>query len=285
MSSLPDQSIGELTMPVPTVIGSLSTIAASNSPSGSESPATTDDYFRAYAAFIASLRDTKEATLTAGTIDQYLRGDKTFQDLPTAIRAGALTGLSTASTADVVAADTVLAGIGKLQAKSALAVVRDTVTGAARLPAGTTAQRPVGVTGDLRYNTTTAKWEGFNGTIWESVDAVPVFSKEWISAELTITPAGALTVAHTLGVVPKSLEGFLICQIAQGGYIAGDILPAITTHDGETGSWGPGIVLTSTDIKIRYGANGGGFLITVFNTGALLNITAANWRYQLRAFA
>lgn len=43
-------------MPVPSDITALSAIAASNSPAGSESPATADDYFRAHAAFIAQLR-------------------------------------------------------------------------------------------------------------------------------------------------------------------------------------------------------------------------------------
>jgi hypothetical protein len=42
-------------MPVPTLITDLSTTIASNSPSGSESPASLDDYQRAHAAFIAQL--------------------------------------------------------------------------------------------------------------------------------------------------------------------------------------------------------------------------------------
>lgn len=43
-------------MPVPSAITDLSTNPASNSPAGSESPATTDDYLRSHAAFIAQLR-------------------------------------------------------------------------------------------------------------------------------------------------------------------------------------------------------------------------------------
>ncbi|WP_298187841.1 hypothetical protein [uncultured Pseudomonas sp.] len=58
----------------------------------------------------------KEGAIAAGTTAQYWRGDKTWQDLPTAVRAALLTGLSTASSADVAATDTVLAAIGKLQA-------------------------------------------------------------------------------------------------------------------------------------------------------------------------
>lgn len=46
-------------MPVPSAITDLSQTAGSNSPPGSESPTTTDDYLRAHASFIALLRDGK----------------------------------------------------------------------------------------------------------------------------------------------------------------------------------------------------------------------------------
>ena len=68
-------------MPLPSSINDLSTTAASNSPAGSESSGTADDYLRTYAAYIASLRDvvlsgtasvstlniTYTGTLTGGT--------------------------------------------------------------------------------------------------------------------------------------------------------------------------------------------------------------------------
>jgi len=46
-------------MPVPSSIGDLSTTPGSNSPAGSESPTTFDDYMRTIFAFIAQLRDGK----------------------------------------------------------------------------------------------------------------------------------------------------------------------------------------------------------------------------------
>lgn len=61
-------------MPVPSSITDLSTTAGSNSPSGSESPITADDYLRTISAFVATLRDGKgqsaEATVaSASTAD------------------------------------------------------------------------------------------------------------------------------------------------------------------------------------------------------------------------
>lgn len=56
-------------MPVPASINDLSTTAGSNSPPGSESPATLDDYLRAHASFIAQLRDGK---LAASAVSAYI---------------------------------------------------------------------------------------------------------------------------------------------------------------------------------------------------------------------
>ena len=61
--------------------------------------------------------DGKEPTIAAGTATQYWRGDKTWRDFFTDVRAATLTGLSTATNAVVGATDTVLAAIGKLQAQ------------------------------------------------------------------------------------------------------------------------------------------------------------------------
>jgi len=47
-------------------------------------------------------------------------------------------------------------------------------TDAILLPVGTTGQRPTGATGYLRFNTTTAAFEGYNGSSWTSVGGANV---------------------------------------------------------------------------------------------------------------
>lgn len=58
---------------------------------------------------------TREPTIAAGAASQYWRGDKSWQDFFTSVRAATLTGLSTATNAVITAADTVLSAMGKLQ--------------------------------------------------------------------------------------------------------------------------------------------------------------------------
>ena len=49
-------------------------------------------------------------------------------------------------------------------------------TGAIIPPKGTTGQRPTAVAGQLRFNTTLALMEYYNGTVWKSIDSPPVVS-------------------------------------------------------------------------------------------------------------
>lgn len=63
---------------------------------------------------------TKEPVIAApgsAPTEKYWRGDKTWRDFFTDVRAATLTGLSTATNAVVAATDTVLEAIGKLQAQ------------------------------------------------------------------------------------------------------------------------------------------------------------------------
>lgn len=67
-------------------------------------------------ALLAALSG-KEPTISAGTTAKYWRGDKTWRDFATDVRAAPLTGLSTSTNAAIVATDTVLVAQGKLQAQ------------------------------------------------------------------------------------------------------------------------------------------------------------------------
>lgn len=49
-------------------------------------------------------------------------------------------------------------------------------TGAMQLPAGTTGERPTAVAGMIRYNSTTALSEYYDGSQWKAIDAPPVVS-------------------------------------------------------------------------------------------------------------
>jgi hypothetical protein len=48
-------------------------------------------------------------------------------------------------------------------------IAHSSVTGYWQLPRGTTAERPTGASGMIRFNTTLSKYEGFSGSAWSSI--------------------------------------------------------------------------------------------------------------------
>jgi hypothetical protein len=102
-------------MPVPSSINDLSTTPGSNSPPGTESPSTADDYFRAHAAFIASLRDGKaaDADVVKLTGNQTIGGTKTFSSTITGTTSTqvSLTGNQTVAGVKTFSSAPVVAGL------------------------------------------------------------------------------------------------------------------------------------------------------------------------------
>ncbi|MNM46284.1 hypothetical protein D3C81_572210 [compost metagenome] len=80
-----------------------------------------------------------EPVIAAGTTAQFWRGDKTWTDFASTVRAAVLTGLTTATNAAITATDSILVALGKLQAQmdNKLSLAGGILTGALHLrPAG-----------------------------------------------------------------------------------------------------------------------------------------------------
>lgn len=120
-----------------------------------------------------------------------------------AAQASADTGIANAATAQTQAnlgvskADTAQAEVDALEgvvaANAAIAVTKDNGAGAAHIPSGTTAQRPVTPQeGDFRFSSQLNRWEGYtNAGGWGQVggDSLPIFFTTWWPNRAAI-PAG-----------------------------------------------------------------------------------------------
>ncbi len=102
----------------------------------------------------------------------------------------------------------------KLDIKSANGV------GAVILPAGTTAQRPSGTSGSIRYNTSTGQFEGYTSTDWGSIgggatgggnDTVFFLNANTVTANYTIT-----TGFNALSAGPITINANVTVNIANG---------------------------------------------------------------------
>lgn len=116
-----------------------------------------------------------------------------------------------------------------------------------------------------------------NGTALVSSDPTT-----FVSSAQTITGAGSLTLAHSLGSQPNKFWLILSCQTGELGYSAGDEVFISPDNVDEGGSnYGCSVVPDATNLNIRYGTNGGGgncFRIRRKDTGATGNIVNGNWK-------
>ena len=93
-------------------------------------------------------------------------------------------------------------------------------TDAILVPVGTTAERPTGATGYVRYNTTLSSFEGYNGTAWGSIgggaagggsDQIFYLNDQAVTADYTVA---ATRNAGTFG--PISINSGVTVTISSG---------------------------------------------------------------------
>ncbi len=108
------------------------------------------------------------------------------------------------------------------------------------------------------------------------------FTEEFISADQTITSAGALTLAHSLSAAPKLIQVWLKCTTSEHNYSVNDeLIPAY--HTGAAGK-GTSVVPDATNLNVRYGDNVNVFGVINKTTGVLQNATNGSWRAIFKAW-
>lgn len=119
-------------------------------------------------------------------------------------------------------------------------------------------------------------------TITMPANLTPVFTKAFESAEQAVpTVAGAVSVAHGLGAVPKMFGVSLRCKTTEAGYAVGDEVDLEMTYASSSTRGGVAFA-NSTNVGVSVV---GSTMILNKTTGAGAYITEANWRPVLRAYA
>jgi hypothetical protein len=164
-------------------------------------------------------------------------------------------------------------------------------TGAVLLSKGTTGQRPTGVSGQIRFNTTTTSFEGYNGTAWASVggggatgtsgndifyeNSKTVTMGYSITAGKNAMATGPITIAAnfsgtgaisgtTLTITGSTGSGVLVVGsiISGTGVTAGTAITAFGTGTGTTGTYTVSVsqtvsstaITTSTAVTVPSGS-------------------------------
>lgn len=119
----------------------------------------------------------------------------------------------------------------------------------------------------------------------QAIDALSVFTSEYVSANQTITSGGLLTLAHGLGAQPKIVFLELICTTADGGFAVDDVLMigvnSATAGDNRHTS----VYMDATNVYVRYSSTANVFTSGNKNTGTASLLVNGSWRLRVRAFA
>lgn len=159
----------------------------------------------ANAAFIQANTDVTNVSVSAGTY-----GNTSVYPTLTIAANGRITAVGTQSATIANGSITAV----QLDIKSANGV------GAVILPAGTTAERPSGTSGSIRFNTTTGQFEGYTGSAWGSIgggatgggnDTVFFLNANTVTANYTIA-----TGYNALSAGPITINSGVTVNISNG---------------------------------------------------------------------
>jgi hypothetical protein len=115
-----------------------------------------------------------------------------------------------------------------------------------------------------------------------------LLTEDFTSSEQTITAAGSLTIAHSLSSTPELVQLHIINKTAELNYSIGDVLlinPAGNAIGAVSQDYGNSVVLDSTNINVRFGADTAVYEVLNKTTGVSATITPANWKLVIKAWA
>lgn len=115
--------------------------------------------------------------------------------------------------------------------------------------------------------------------------ASPVFSAQYVSSNQTITSGGLLTLAHSLGAVPKSFTFELECATAEAGFSVGEDIVISINSTAVGDNRFTAVYMDATNVYVRYSNAAQVFTYANKATGAALQLTNTSWRLRVRAFA
>ena len=109
-------------------------------------------------------------------------------------------------------------------------------------------------------------------------------ARRYVSSAQTITSGGFLVLSHGLGAEPAFVQFVLECTTAENSYSVGD---RIFVNVGENSTSGSNrhnsVKVDATNITIRFSNDPQVFAVGRAGTGAMVELTNANWRLYVKA--
>ncbi|WP_236203934.1 hypothetical protein [Pseudomonas protegens] len=259
-----------------------------------------------------------------GSTDQVPEGSANVYFTQARVRATLLTGLGALVNTAILASDSLLQALAKLQGqlnaklgKSETAADSDKLggqpaafyvapmTGATAStdgakglvpapPAGATV-RVLSSLGTWIAQATGGIWGAIGGNLADQADlkawldakanvADLVLSKVYVSPEQIITAGGSLTLNHGLGKQPVLWMRTLICKVADAEYSVDDVIDVYGAVD-YAYNYGMMVTANASNIQCQFGNATGAFFVLRKSSRTTVAITPGSWRLVMRVWA
>lgn len=104
----------------------------------------------------------------------------------------------------------------------------------------------------------------------------------YTSADTAISASATTAFTHGLGVIPKIVRVYLVCQTNEAGYIAGDVIEAGGFDGGTSNANGYTVQLDATNVSLIVASSP--LLVIGKATHARVSLTLANWKWRVIAY-
>lgn len=112
----------------------------------------------------------------------------------------------------------------------------------------------------------------------------PIFTASFVSTDQTITSAALLTLAHGLGAAPALIALQLVCQSADAGWSAGDIVHVGTNNTTGGATTFNSVYSTATNVLVRFSDSASCFNLANKATGGSAALDNTKWKLRVRAW-
>ena len=112
------------------------------------------------------------------------------------------------------------------------------------------------------------------------------YRKPYVSTGQTITSGGGLTLNHSLGVEPATVDTWIECTSANGGYAIGDRIHVALSHGADNNTGRTNTLRTdATSIYIRLSNTSNFMFLANKSSGSYAILTNSKWQLYVKARA
>lgn len=210
----------------------------------------------------------------------WIEADANFTNLNTdKLEVGSpATNIAVTPTGGIVATN-VQAALAELDTELSGTITKTASTGAAVIPTGVTADRPIPAEGHFRRNSELGRWEGYDGSQWADIGGVSLDAAQTVSNKTLVTTDVAGPLNFTDAVASLSVQSVSSITFDANGILAGSYKAgSIVAND-----FADGALIENSANGLGYGTGAGGTVTQATSKATAVTLNKPSGRITMNA--